>query len=414
MAIRELNDWTQQARPDQIPPSGEWRTWYVRGARGSGKTRTGAETLANWIKNSPPGDWAIVAPTDGDARDTCLLGRSGLLKILGNNARYNKSKNHVELKRGGIIYLDGADDGAYRVQGKNLRGAWCDEVGLWHRMYAETAWDESIQFAVRLNPGKIVATGTPKRGNVLVGRLINDPDVVKTHLRLEDNEENLSAAAVAALRARFEGTTLGRQELYGEYLVDVENALWRRDVFLYLPKNTEEIPDGRLIVAVDPATTSNATSDETGIVVASAGSDGRGYILEDLSGIYSPDGWAKMALKAYHEWQADAIVAEVNNGGDMVANTIRTLEPNVPVRQVRASRGKAVRAEPVAALYEQNRIVHREPFIELEDQLCNFTGDARKHDDRVDAVVWAMTELMLGGVEGGGVIVLSTERRIAI
>ncbi len=387
------NLWRITARTEQLPPEGNWRVWYVRGARGAGKTRTGAETLAKWIRESPPGDWAIVAPTDGDARDTCLLGRSGLIKALGDEiAGFDQSRLQVRLQRGGVVYCDGADDGAYRIQGKNLRGAWCDEVGLWRKNWAEVAWDESIQFAVRLAPAKIVCTGTPKQGSKLVLRLWKDESIPKSLLTLAANEQYLDPGAVANLRLRYGGTRLGRQELEGEVLEDVPGALWTYEMF----RHNDQLPEmKRIVVAIDPAVSNNEDSDETGIIAAGIGVDGRGYVLADCSGKMSPNEWASRAVAIYHQLGADRIVGEVNNGGDLIESVIRTADPLVAYTAVRASRGKLIRAEPIAALYEQGRIDHALVFPQLEDQMCLYSIDSKDSPDRLDALVWALTELML-------------------
>lgn len=223
--------WRQQARPEQLPPDGDWRTWYLRGGRGAGKTRTGSETLAGWIWNSEPGEWAIVAPTYGDAKNVCVEGASGIIKALGGEGggveRWNRSEGIIHVANGSKIFLDGGDDGALRIQGRNLRGLWADEVGLWVQW--DRAWNESIAYAVRLAPARIVATGTPKVGHPLIGQLLNAPvGVVHTHMRTVDNADNLDAAAVAALVEQYGGSTLGRQELEGEYIDALEGTILSR------------------------------------------------------------------------------------------------------------------------------------------------------------------------------------------
>lgn len=388
--------------------------WYARGGRGSGKTRTGAETLAEWILTNPPGEWAVIAPTYGDARDTCIEGSPsapGLLAALGPAVEtWNRSMGELRIAGGSIVRADGADDGALRVQGRNLRGCWCDEVGLWRQW--RTAWEESIGFAVRLDPARILATGTPKGKQGVVKLLLDDPtDVVMTHLLLEENERNLSPLQIASLRRRHEGTRLGRQELHGEILDDVEGALW---TWAMIEAHRAPLPgEGarRTVVAVDPAITAGAESDETGIIAAScfAGStdfpqanliDGEavehGFILADHSGRYSPRDWAKAAIELYRETRADRIVAEKNQGGEMVASTIHSVDPNVPVRLVWAAQGKRPRAEPVSALYEQGRIHHIEALPQLESEMTTWVP-GESSPSRMDALVWAITDLMLEG-----------------
>jgi phage terminase large subunit-like protein len=419
LAPDDVKAWHRLARPEQTPPEGDWATWYIRGGRGGGKTWTGSHTLAETALTHP-GDYAIVAPTYGDARDTCVEGPSGLLAALGTNRvevdrgqarhvrQWNRSLGELKLANGGTVYIDGADDGALRIQGKNLRGLWADEVGLWRNW--KTAWEESIQFAVRLAPARIVATGTPKRGHRLVKQLMADETVHKTLVRTLDNAANLDAATLDKLRTRYEGTTLGRQELGGEVLEDVPGALWSREIIRYRPAPVHMhdgslVPDmGRIVVAIDPAVTSGEESDETGMMVVGLGVDGYGYTLADLTCRMAPAGWARRAVEALRDFKADRIVAEANNGGDLVSTVIRTVDPNVPVTLVHAARGKRTRAEPVAALYEQGRWFHVEPFPELEDQQCSYLGEpGEESPDRMDALVWGASELFnIGGDSWGG------------
>jgi predicted phage terminase large subunit-like protein len=405
-AIRGM-EWRLQARLPQQPPDGEWRTWYIRGGRGGGKTWTGSHTLSEWIAQNPGKDWAIVAPTYGDARDVCVEGPSGLLSALGLPRHYkpwNRSLGELNLPGGGTVYIDGADDGALRIQGKNLAGLWADEVGLWRQW--KLAWDESIAFAVRIDPARIIATGTPKRGHPLVKRLMDDETVARTVVRTLDNAPNLSRAALDELLRRYEGTELGRQELEGDILSDVPGALVKRDQIQYgtAPRRYHEnelVPDySRIVVAIDPAGTYGPDSDETGIVVAGS-RESLGFVIDDLSGRFPPLEWARRAIRAYDENSADAIVVETNFGGDMVEQTLRSAGFTGHVIKVTASRGKALRAEPVTSKYEQGLIYHVRPFPELEDQLCSYTPDTKESPDRMDALVWAFTELLVGPVISG-------------
>ena len=304
----------------------------------------------------------------------------------------------LQLSGGGTVFVDGADDGALRVQGKNLSGVWADEVGLWKPTQWKRAWDESIGFAVRKAPAIRIATGTPKRGHPLPRLLMSSPSVAQTLLLTEDNVANLDPATVARWKAQYEGTVLGRQELYGELLDDAEGALWNRSDIRYRPA----IEMTRIVVAIDPAVTTSADSDETGIIVVGKGIDGAAYVLEDRSGTHSPLQWARQAIDAYKVWGANLIVAESNNGGDMVRLTLNTVDGNVPVRLVHASQGKVARAEPVKAKYEQSLVFHAETFPDLEDQMCNWSPrDGTRSPDRIDALVWALTDLMLDDPWGG-------------
>ncbi len=412
--------WRNLRRPEQIPPEGDSWVWYVRGGRGSGKTRTGAEALSERIiatieagDGDEQGDWGVVAPTFGDARDVCVEGPSGLRSALAGytdgawHKAWNRSQGQLRLANGATLFADGADDGALRVQGKNLRGAWADEVGLWKKW--EKAWDESLAFAVRLDPGVIVATGTPKMGHLLVKRLLyGDPDLNippadhNTHMKMVDNIDNLSPVVVEKLLARYSGTTLGKQELDGEYLENVEGALWSTGL-IHKYRLSEAGPSLRIVVGVDPP--GGAT--EAGIVVAGitkdciCGQDGaHAYVLADYSGKGSPDQWGSKAVAAFDDLKADRIVGEVNYGGDMVEKVVRSVKAGIPFKPVRATRGKAVRAEPIVALYEQGRIHHIGTFGDLESEMTTWVPP--DHDDastwspnRLDALVWAITELGL-------------------
>ncbi len=417
--------WREHARLQQMPPVENWRVWYVRGGRGGGKTWTGSHAFAEMVLESEPGEWAVIAPTYGDARDTCIEStESGLIVALGGRAgpngvllekgdhiaSWNRSMGDLRLRNGSVVYTDGADDGALRIQGKNLRGAWCDEVGLWKRW--ATAWDESLRYAVRKAPAKIIATGTPKRNmpaRALVRRLLEDDAVAKTLLRTEDNAANLDPATVEDLMS-LAGTTLGRQELEGELLEDIEGALWT--AALIDAHRLEYAPElERIVVAVDPAGTANADSDETGIIVAGK-ADTQGYVLADLSGRYTPDGWGRKACIAYVDHEADAIVFERNNGHDMGPHIIRSswaeLEragevsgPVPRVIDVWATRGKTTRAEPVVAQYEQGRWHHVGFHPALEEQLCSWVP-GEGSPDRMDALVWAAWELTVKDLRRGG------------
>lgn len=349
-----------------------------------------------------------MAPTFGDARDVCVEGPSGLRSALAGytdgtwRKAWNRSQGQLRLANGATLFADGADDGALRVQGKNLRGAWADEVGLWKRW--EQAWDESLAFAVRLEPGNIIATGTPKAGHGLVKRLLfGDPDLGIlaaehiTKMRMIDNIGNLSQAVVVKLKARYENTTLGRQELEGEYLEEVEGALWTT-ALIQASRLQEAGEMDRVVVGVDPP--GGAT--EAGVVVAGAtnrcicGRPGRhAYVLADYSGKGSPDQWGQSAVAALDDFEADRIIGEVNYGGDMVEKVVRSVRASVPFKAVRATRGKAVRAEPVVALYEQGRVHHIGTFGDLESEQTTWEPDASWSPNRLDALVWAVTELGL-------------------
>jgi len=384
----------QLARPNQLPPDGDWVIWMIRAGRGFGKTRIGAETLAKWAIRNPNTRWAVIAPTFGDARDTCVEGESGLLNIVHRYGMlkprngWNRSTGEMRLINGSRIKCFSGDE-PDRLRGPQHHGAWVDELAAFK--YPD-AFDQ-LQFGLRLgeHPRTIITT-TP-RPKPFIRALLNrrDGSLVVTNGSTFDNADNLAPSALAELMARYDGTRLGRQELYGELLEDVEGALWTLQ--LIEQNRLPEVPQlVRTVVAVDPSVTD--TGDETGIIVAGRDSKQHGYVIADYSVRGTPDRWARRVIDAYDEHQADSIVVEVNQGGQMISQVLRTIRPNLPIREVRATKGKQVRAEPISALYEQGRIHHIGVFEELEEQLTTWTPDAPKSPDRLDALVWAFTELI--------------------
>lgn len=396
-ALTARNDWLTTARPEQVAPDGDWLTWVILAGRGWGKTRTGAEDAA-WSGMSNPG-WriAVVAPTSADARDTCIEGDSGLLNVLPREAvqTWNRSLGELILVNGTRYKTFSADE-PERLRGPQHNRAWGDELAAWR--YPE-AWDQ-LMFGLRLgqHPQAVVTT-TPKP-TPLVKSLVAAKTSIVTRGSTFDNAANLAPSALQMLKDKYEGTRLGRQELEAEILGDLPGALWSLSVLdAYRLREAPAIQ--RIVVAVDPAVTATDASDEHGIIVAALEGQ-RGLVLEDASLSGSPHEWAKRAVSLYRSWNADCIVIEVNQGGDMVAHTLRTIDPNVKIKEVRASRGKHVRAEPIAALYEQGRVAHVGSFPELESQMTQMTTSGYEGEgspDRVDALVWAMTELFPGMTE---------------
>jgi predicted phage terminase large subunit-like protein len=395
-----LGDWRVWARASQLPPEGDWRIWLLLAGRGFGKTRSGAEWVRAQAESGAASRIALVAPTARDARLVMVEGESGLLAIAPDTMRpvFEPSKRQLTWPNGAIATLFSADE-PDRLRGPQFDAAWCDELAAWR--YPQ-AWD-MLMMALRLgtNP-RVVVTTTPKPVK-LVRALLASPDCAVTRGGTRDNAGNLAPGFLAAILKQYEGTRLGRQELDAELLEDMPGALWSRDAIERA--RIDEAPVlRRVVVAIDPAASAGEDADETGIVVAALGQDSHGYVLEDLSGRYSPHDWASHALEAYRAHRADRIVAEVNNGGAMVEATLRVLDAGVSYKPVHASRGKLARAEPVAALYEQGRIHHVGAFPALEDQMCAFTGGPLAHlasPDRVDALVWALSELMLTSAEPG-------------
>lgn len=380
--------WPAWARPEQLAPLGDWRIWLVKAGRGWGKTRVGAE----WVRQQKEtvGRIALVAPTAADARDVMVEGESGILAIspAGDRPHYEPSKRRLTWANGAIATTYSADE-PDRLRGPQHGAAWCDEVAAWR--YPD-AWD-MLMFGLRLGDDpRVCATTTPKVVP-LMKAIQQDPHVIITRGRTFDNAANLAPQFIDALMRKYQGTRLGRQELDGEDLEDSPGALWVRTMLdeLRVLKHPDLV---RVVVAVDPAISAGEDSDETGIVVEGKGTDGHGYVLEDVSLKGSPDAWGRAAVTAYHTRKADLIVAEANQGGEMVRHVIQTVDPKVPVKLVHASRGKATRAEPVAAMYEQGRYHHVGSFPHLEDQMCTWVP-GMKSPDRMDAHVWGATELFL-------------------
>lgn len=384
------------ARGEQLPPEGDWLVWLYLAGRGAGKTRTAAEWLAWQAIRMQGSRWAIVAPTFADARDTCVEGESGVLGVLQRYGMlreknpWNRSIGELHLRNGSQIKLFSGDQ-PERFRGPQHHGAWVDELGAFR--YGREAW-EQLQFGLRLGQRPQVVVTTTPRPKPLLKELVarRDGSVVVSRGSTFDNRANLAPSALAELLARYDGTRLGRQELFGELLEDVEGALWTMEM-LDSPR-VRQVPDGlvRVVVAVDPSVTD--TGDETGIVVAGRDRDGHGFLLADCSMSGKPDEWARAVVAAFDKWDADAVVVEVNQGGQMVSQVLRTVRPGLPIKEVRASKGKRTRAEPISALYEQGKVHHVGVFPVLEEQLLSWTQDDPNSPDRLDAMVWAFTELL--------------------
>lgn len=391
-------NWEFWARPNQLPPPGDWTTWLVLSGRGFGKTRMGAEWVRQKANEFPGCRIALVAETAADGRDVMVEGESGLLAIdpALTQDSYQKTNRKITWPNGSTAFLYNATE-PDQLRGPQHHFAWVDELAKFK--YLQDTWDQ-LQFGLRLgeHPQQIVTT-TP-RPLPVIRKLLVDEDTVVTRGRTYDNAANLAAPFLRQIEDRYGGTRLGRQELEGEVLEDIPGALWQRSTIDEnrrgeCPKDLE-----RIIVAVDPATGSEEHHDENGIVVVGCSRDPdgymRGYVLEDGSLRGAPEDWAKRAVALYRKYEADRIVAEKNQGGEMVEAVIRAVGRNVPVSLVHASRGKIVRAEPVSALYEQGRVHHVGRFDELEDQMCTFSIDYDRKDgspDRMDALVWGLSFL---------------------
>jgi phage terminase large subunit-like protein len=393
--------WRSKARPPQLPPptGRPWNGWVCCAGRGFGKTFVGANytnELANTVSRM-----VLIGATASDLRDTMIEGDSGILRTAPEFFRpnYEPSKRRLEWPNGSTAVCLSAEE-PDRLRGINTEWAWLDEFASYGKTQQET-WD-MMSFGLRLGktPRWLITT-TPRPSKLLKSIMARDDVVVSTGSTF-DNEANLAPPFIEAIKRRYEGTRLGRQEMYAEVLNDTPGAMWSlesidRDRVKQLP--WEGL--ARVVVAIDPAVTSGEDSDETGIIVAGIDAVGHGYVLEDLSGRYAPHEWASIAITAYRRHGADRIIGERNNGGDMIEATIRSIDPNVSFKSIHASRGKVTRAEPISALYEQGRIHHLGTFTQLEDQMCSFTSDFSKatagySPDRVDALCYSISELLLG------------------
>ena len=398
IAFHSRTNWYQMARKEQLDPNGDWSIWLVLAGRGWGKTRTGAESIITYAIKNPNTICGVIAPTSGDLRRVCFEGPSGLLKNLprecyldSESKSYNRSAMEIKLWNGSVIQGYAAIE-PDRLRGPQFHRIWADELAAWR--YPE-AYDQ-MMFGLRLgtNP-KLVITTTP-RPSKLIKDLVkrNGDDVVLIKGSTFDNAENLAESSLKLLKEKYENTSLGRQELYAEIIEEVEGALWTMHLIDRSRKEKKDIPDfSRVVIAIDPAVTSKQTSDETGIIVVGKGQDNRYYVLEDSSGRFSADAWARKAVDLYYEYSADRIVAETNNGGDLVERLIRSVDNQVPYKAVHATRGKILRAEPISALYEQNKVHHIGSFPVLEDQMISYTGSFQTSPDRLDALVWGLSEL---------------------
>lgn len=395
--------WECWRRPKQATPQGAWRVWLIMAGRGFGKTRTGAEFVREQIATGKARRVALVGATAADVRDTMIEGESGLLSVFPahQRPRYEPSKRRVTFHNGATATAYSADE-PDRLRGPNHDLAWADELAAWR--YPE-AWDQ-LMFGLRLGEKPRVIVTTTPRPIAIIKRLtaLTDGSVHITRGSTYENAANLADDFLSEMRRRYEGTRLGRQELFAEILDDVEGALWTRDT-IDRARAIEMPPMKRLVVAIDPAVSSNEDSAETGIIVAGVNRDNHGYVLADLSLRGTPKEWATAAITAYHQHKADAIIAEANQGGDMVRHTLATIDNKVPIKLVRASRGKRTRAEPIASFYEQGKVHHIGYYADLEDQLCSWVPDVSNSPDRLDALVWAFTDLMIDSARAVPVVI---------
>lgn len=441
-------EWERIARPNQITPTGQWLVWLILAGRGWGKTRTGAEDVADYARTHAGSRIALVARTYADGRDTMVEGESGLLSVLheselrgGNRDRaWNRSLGELYLANGSRFKIYSSEKPA-QLRGPQHHRAWADEVAQWLDAQKgdtdDTTWS-NLMLGLRLGDDpRCVVTTTPKAYK-LVKDLLGLGNTLITRGTTFENLANLAPSYKAQVIARYEGTRLGRQELYAEMLEEAPGALWTRNpdlaeekgliVYGEPPISDHELrrvaedmgrsieslrrPEAlydrlraadllRVVIGVDPAVTSGPEADETGIIIPGRASDGFAYVLDDRSLRASPNEWAHRIVNSLDDFKADRIVPEVNNGGELVSTVIRTIRPTAPITPVHASRGKRTRAEPVAALYQQRKVFHLRPFPELEDQMCSWeAGTGEDSPDRMDALVWGLTELMKPGATG--------------
>ncbi|WP_407698410.1 DNA-packaging protein [Sphingorhabdus rigui] len=397
--MEETRRWCFWRRNDQFEPQGDWRTWLVMAGRGYGKTRMGAEWVSALAAAYPGARFALVGATLNEARQVMVEGESGLLALpFAERPEWEPSLRRLTWRNGATATLFSA------AEPESLRGpqhdfAWADEIAKWPN--GIKAWD-NLMLGLRLGQHpRIMATTTP-RPVPLLRRLVLEKGVAITRGRTADNDMHLPPEYLASVRAAYEGTRWGRQELDGELIEDAAGALWSRDL-IERQRVSYAADLKRIVIGVDPPVSENG--DACGIVAVGIGEDKKAYVLADhsIAGA-SPERWARAVAAAVDLWQADRVVAEDNQGGNMVETVLRAADLAMPIKRVHASRNKSVRAEPIAALYEARRVFHTTAFPEMEDQMCGlvsgggYEGPGRS-PDRADALVWALTELMLGKAE---------------
>ena len=411
--LEELKfDYSFLARDNQLPPSGDWNVWFLNCGRGFGKTWTGVQWVRDQIKKGHK-RIAAVASTNSDIERVMVKGESGFLSLCSKHDKTNKgkplgfpewspTKRTLTWENGAKVEFYSAEE-PERLRGPQFSAAWCDELAAWNK--DQETWD-MLQFGLRLgrNPRACVTT-TPK-STVLVRSLLKDPSTHVTTGSTFDNSANLADKFLNKVKEDYEGTRLGRQELYAEVLTENEGALWTADMIDACQVSRDDLPTFvRKVVSVDPAITANVESDLTGIIVAGIDEEGIGYILGDYSFKGLPEAWATRAIELYHEHECSRVVYESNQGKDLIPTLFRTIDPNIPLKGVHASTAKIARAEPVSSLYERGKVKHvRNPedpvasLSQLETQMTTYEPMGKqKSPDRYDAMVWALTELLLKG-----------------
>lgn len=388
-------DWDFWARPLQKEPAGEdWLTWLILAGRGWGKTRTGAEWVHGQIDRKRYGRFHLVGPTAADARDIMVEGPSGILATQKpwNPVRYLPTKRKLEWESGAVALVFSADE-PDRLRGEQAEAAWCDELAAWR--YPE-AWSQ-LQLGMRLGPKPRTVVTTTPRPTKLVKDLAAAPTTHVTKGITYENLDNLAPAFIAEVIREYEGTRFGRQEVYADILTDVPGAIFRQDTIDEFRVTRQDLPKrwDQIVVAVDPAISFSEASNETGIVVVGRSPARHGYVLHDASGRLRPEQWARKVVENFWRWDATYVVAEKNQGGEMVAHTINVVDPSVPVKLVSATKNKETRAEPVGTLYEKGLVHHVGVLATLEEQMTSWEP-GMESPDRMDALVWGLTELLVG------------------
>jgi phage terminase large subunit-like protein len=401
-----FHDWAFWARPDQAPPDGDWIIWLILAGRGAGKTRAGSEAVRTWVETYPIVN--LVGATIADARDIMVRGESGILACCRRDERPRFLAADLRLKwpNGAVSSLFSAEE-PDRLRGKQHMKLWCDEVAAWRQ---PDAFDQAM-LGLRLGDKPQAIITTTPRPSKIIKALAAGKDTIVTRGSTFDNKAHLARAFFERITARYKGRSIGRQELFAEIVEETPGALWTRALLERQRVAPEAAPKefAEIVVAVDPPARSGSKSDECGLIVAAKAEGGLFYVLADLTSQgETPGAWGARVGAAFRGFKANRVVAEINNGGDMVAEVLRQSEPNLPVRAVHATRGKFLRAEPIAAAYERGLVLHIGTFSKLEDQLCALTPDFDRRaagfsPDRADALVWALADLLgVGRGSAGG------------
>ena len=392
-----FHDWAFWARPDQAPPDGDWIIWLILAGRGAGKTRAGAEAVRTWVSTYPIVN--LIGATIADARDIMVRGESGILACCRRDERprFLAADLRLEWPNGAVSSLFSAEE-PDRLRGKQHMKLWCDELAAWRE---PDAFDQAM-LGLRLGDKPQAVITTTPRPNKIIKTLAAGKDTIVTRGSTFDNKAHLARAFFERITARYEGRAIGRQELFAEIVEETPGALWTRALLERQRVAPEAVPKefAEIVVAVDPPARSGSKSDECGLIVAAKAESGLFYVLADLTSQgETPGAWGARVGAAFRGFKANRVVAEINNGGDMVTEVLRQSEPNLPVHGVHATRGKFLRAEPIAAAYERSLVFHVGTFSKLEDQLCSLTPDFDRRaagfsPDRADALVWALADLL--------------------